>query len=149
MVTENRKSVATKTKRPSDRLRSRAIRYSPKYRKTAGETRESFSIRLTPGLRADVEQRAAALGVTASLLMRHAILEALDMEPWPPFADPLSDEDADASGGAPLRIAASLRGEILRYQGAVGARDMSAAMRSLIAVGVRLPLGQRGVRRDA
>lgn len=111
--------------------------------------RESFSIRLTPGLRSDVEHRAAALGVTASLLMRHSILEALAMEPWPPFADPMNDEDADTAGGAPLRITASLRGEILRYQSAVGARDMSAAMRSLIAVGVRLPLGLHGVRRDA
>lgn len=139
---------ADRTKRPPDRRGSRAIEPSRKYRKKSGDARESFSIRLTDGLRADVKARAEALGVTPSLLMRHAILEALALDPWPPLADPRDDEDTDV-GGAPLRITSTMRGEIMRYQSATGARDMSAAMRSLIAVGARLPLGPHGVRRDA
>jgi hypothetical protein len=80
--------------------------------------------------------------------MRHAILEALALDPWPPLVDPRDDEDTDM-GGAPLRVTVTMRCEVMRYQSATGARDMSAAMRSLIAVGVRLPLGPMGVRRDA
>lgn len=136
-------------KRSSKRLGSRAIHAPKKYGKKSGTTRESFSIRLTDALRADLRSRASALGVTVSLLIRHAIVEALTLEPWPPLADPCDDEDTDMVGGAPLRISPAMRVEILRYQRATGARDMSAAMRSLIAVGVRIPLGAHGVRRDA
>lgn len=120
----------------------------PKFRKNPDDVRETLSVRLTPGLRADVEASAQALGVTLSLYLRHCILEALDLQPWPPLADPRSDEDTDI-GGAPMRIPPSMRGEIARYQSATGARDLSAAVRSLIATGARLPVGAAGVRMDA
>lgn len=119
-----------------------------KFRKKPDDVRETLSVRLTPGLRADVEASATALGVSLSLYLRHCILEALSLEPWPPLADPATDEDTDI-GGAPMRIPPSMRGEVSRYQSATGARDFSVAVRSLIATGARLPVGAAGVRMDA
>lgn len=111
-----------------------------------GEPREVMSFRVGEGLWLGVVDFARRHGVTFGVAVRHCISEALALDPWPAFV--ATDGDEAPEMRAHVRMTPTMRSDLLRYQSAVGARDMSAAMRSLVTCGLALRVERGEIREE-
>lgn len=115
-------------KRPTKRTERLEYRGKAKWARVPTLVREQFSVRLTPGqLMAIMRTRN---GGTVAARLRALIRISLDGPIWPQFVDGAADEGAEA--WVQIRVSPELRAELHNYQQAVGCRDLSAAVRSLV-----------------
>lgn len=115
-------------KRPTKRTERLDYRGKARWVRLQTVVREQFSVRLTPGqLLAIMRTRN---GGTVAARLRSLIRTSLDGPIWPQFVDGAVDEGAEA--WVQIRVSPELRGELHNYQQAVGCRDLSAAVRSLV-----------------
>ena len=110
-----------------------------------GEARETMPFRIGEGQADAVRRFADEHGVSVGVAVRHCVSVALDCVPWPEYIA----VDLDEAPEIPLhvRVTPTMRSSVLRYQQATGARDISAAMRSLVTCGLALPV-DGGLRED-
>lgn len=103
-----------------------------------GAPREQFSVRLTPSQMMAVMRRSRP-GQTVADRVRGLLQASIDGTPWPRLIDGRVDEDASA--WVQFRVTPDQRSDIYEYQQAVGARDMSVAVRSLVTAALALEGG--------
>lgn len=116
------------TQRPTKREDRLDWRGKGRWARVPTLVREQFSVRLTPGqLLAIMRTRK---GGTVAARLRSLIRISLDGPIWPQFVDGAADEGAEA--WVQIRVSPDLRAELHNYQQAVGCRDLSAAVRSLV-----------------
>ena len=126
--------IDVSTRRPTRRTDRPDRRGKAKWDRRPAVIREQFSVRLTPGQMHAVERTRGESTVSARV--RELMRVSLDAKVWPSFLDGATDEDA--SEWLQVRISPDLRVEIYEYQQAVGCRDLSAAVRSLVTGGLAL-----------
>ena len=95
---------------------------------------DQFSVRLT-GSQAEALDRLG-WGGSVSERVRSLVFLCLASACWPDFVDVSVDEDC--SEWRQIRLGADLRVALYEYQQAVGCRDLSAAIRSLITSGLAM-----------
>lgn len=120
------------TRKPTRRTDRIEHRGKAKWDRRPAVIREQFSVRLTLGQIHAVERTRGESTVSARV--RELMRVSLDAKVWPDFLDGTTDEDA--SEWLQVRISPDLRVEIYEYQQAVGCRDLSAAVRSLVTGGL-------------
>lgn len=111
-----------------------------------GEAREVLPFRVGEGLLHEVTAFAGRHDVTFGVAVRHCISVALDLDPWPAYVPTDGDEAPEVP--VHVRMTPTMRSDVQRYQSAVGARDMSAAMRSLVTCGLALRVERGGIREE-
>lgn len=111
-----------------------------------GEAREVLPFRIGEGLWHGVLDFARHHDVSLGVAVRHCISVALDLDPWPAYVP----TDGDEAPEVPIyvRMTPTMRSDVQRYQSAVGARDMSAALRSLVTCGLALPVERGEIREE-
>ena len=125
------------TRKPTRRTDRIEHRGKAKWDRRPAVIREQFSVRLTLGQIHAIERTRGESTVSARV--RELMRVSLDAKVWPEFLDGTTDEDA--SEWLQVRISPDLRVEIYEYQQAVGCRDLSAAVRSLVTGGLALEGG--------
>ncbi len=120
--------------RPTRRAERLARRGNGRWIRQPAVIREQFSVRLTVGQMHAIERTRGDLSVSARV--RALLRVSLDAAVWPSFVDGIADEDVGA--WLQIRVSPDLRVEIYQYQQAVGCRDLSAAVRSLVTGGLAL-----------
>lgn len=108
----------------------------PRRYRVEGNT-DKFSVRITPSQYMVAFRTRGDIGVSGRV---RAIVEAQLAAPaWPEFIDSARDEGAHM--WFQLRVPCDLRAAIYTYQQAVGCRDLSAAVRSLVTSGLAMGEG--------